>query len=79
MGQVDEQQPGCGEASHYSRKRWRAPSDEIIRDVAKRVATLLDELLSRPCFTDLCHWRDALPAETAGAVQLNSIARGETR
>jgi len=61
-------------APHYSREWWRAPSDEVIRDVAKRVAALLDEPLSRPCFTDLCHWRDALPAETADAEQLNAIA-----
>ena len=61
-------------APHYSREWWRAPSDEVIRDVAKRVAALLDEPLSSPCFTDLCHWRYALPAETADAEQLNAIA-----
>jgi renalase len=61
-------------APHYSREWWWAPSEEVIRDVAKHVATLLDEPLSRPCFTDLCHWRDALPAETANAEQLNAIA-----
>ena len=61
-------------APHYSREWWQAPSDEVISDVAKRVATLLDEPLSSPCFTDLCHWRDALPAETADAEQLNAIA-----
>ena len=62
-------------APHYSREWWQAPSDDLTRDVVKRVATLLDEPLSSPCFTDLCHWRDALPAETADAEQLNAIAQ----
>ena len=61
-------------APHYSREWWQVPSDEVIGDVIKRVAMLLDEPLSNPCFTDLCHWRYALPAETADAEQLNAIA-----
>lgn len=61
-------------APPYSREWWQAPSAEIISDVVKRVATLLDEPLSSPCFTDICHWRNALPAETTDAEQLNAIA-----
>jgi renalase len=61
-------------APHYSQERWWVPAEEIIDDVAKRVATLLDEPLFNPCFTDLCHWRAALPAETVDAEQLNAIA-----
>ena len=61
-------------APHYSREWWQVPSGKVISDVIKRVATLLDEPLSNPCFTDLCHWRYALPAETADAEQLNAIA-----
>lgn len=61
-------------ASHYSREWWQVPSGKVISDVIKRVATLLDEPLSSSCFTDLCHWRYALPAETADAEQLNTIA-----
>ena len=61
-------------APQYSREWWQAPSERIISDVIKRVATLLDEPLSSPCFTDLCHWRSALPAKTADAEQLNAIA-----
>jgi predicted NAD/FAD-dependent oxidoreductase len=61
-------------APEYSREWWWTPSEAVIRDVAKRVAALLDEPLSDPCFTDLCHWRSALPAETADAEQLNAIA-----
>ncbi len=61
-------------APHYSREWWQVPSDEIISDVVKRVAALLDEPLSNPYFTDICHWRSALPAETSDAEQLNAIA-----
>src|SRR2546421_1608721 len=61
-------------APHYSREWWQVPSDEVISDVIKSVAMLLDEPLSSPCFTDLCHWRYALPAETADAEQLNAMA-----
>ncbi len=61
-------------APHYSHEWWQVPSDEIISDVVKRVAALLDEPLSNPYFTDICHWRSALPAETTDAEQLNAIA-----
>jgi renalase len=62
-------------APDYSRERWQVPGGEVISDVAKRVATLLDEpRLSSPWFTDLCHWRAALPATTVDAEQLNAIA-----
>src|SRR5436305_378222 len=61
-------------APHYSHEWWQVPSDEIISDVVKRVAALLDEPLSNPYFTDICHWRSALPAETSDAEQLNAIA-----
>ncbi len=61
-------------APHYSREWWRVPSDEVISDVAKRMAALLDEPLTEPCFTDICHWRYALPSETVDAEQLNAIA-----
>jgi renalase len=61
-------------APHYSWEWWQVPSDEVIGDVIKRVATLLEELLSNHCFTDLCHWRCALPAETTDAEHLNAIA-----
>jgi len=59
---------------HYSREWWWVPSDEVVSDVAKRVTALLDEPLTRLCFTDICHWRYALPAETADSEQLNAIA-----
>lgn len=61
-------------APHYSRESWQVSSDDVVRDVAKRVATLLDEPLCSPCFTDLCHWCYGLPAEMADAEQLNAIA-----
>jgi len=61
-------------APQYSRDHWNLPVDEIIDDVANRVAMLLDEPLNRPFFTDLYHWRYALPAEKADAGQLNALA-----
>ena len=60
-------------APQYSRDHWVLPTDEIISDVASRVATLLDEKLNNPIFTDIYRWRYALPAEKADAQQLNAI------
>ncbi len=60
-------------APQYSRDQWAEPTDEIISDVASRVATLLDEKLNNPIFTDIYRWRYALPAEKADAQQLNAI------
>src|SRR2546423_14585830 len=58
-------------APHYSREWWRGPSHEIISDVAQRVAGLLDEPLTEPFFTDICHWRHALTSETVDAGHVN--------
>ncbi len=60
-------------APQYSRDHWNLPADEIISDVANRVATLLDEKLNNPIFTDIYRWRYALPAEKADAQQLNAL------
>ncbi len=60
-------------APQYSRDHWNLPADEIISNVANRVATLLDEKLNNPIFTDIYRWRCALPAEKADAQQLNAI------
>ncbi len=61
-------------APPYSRDHWQEPDDAIISDVANRVATLLNEPLTKPVFTDIYRWRYALPAEKADAQQLNAIA-----
>jgi renalase len=61
-------------APQYSRDHWQEPGDAIISDVANRVATLLNEPLTKPVFTDIYRWRYALPAEKADAQQLNAIA-----
>jgi renalase len=60
-------------APQYSRDHWVLPNDEIISDVASRVAMLLEEKLSNPIFTDIYRWRYALPAEKADAQQLKAI------
>jgi renalase len=61
-------------APQYSRDHWVLPTNEIISDVASRVATLLDEKLNNPIFTDIYRWRYALPAEKTDAQQLNALA-----
>src|SRR6266568_4769667 len=60
-------------APQYSRDHWHLPTDEIISDVANRVEVLLDEPLTKPIFTDIYHWRYALPAEKSNTQQLNAI------
>ena len=60
-------------APQYSRDHWDLPAETLISDVANCVATLLDEPLNKPVFTDMFHWRHALPAEKADARQLNAI------
>jgi renalase len=60
-------------APQYSRDHWDLPAETPIGDVANCVTTLLDEPLNKPIFTDIFHWRYALPAEKADARQLNAI------
>jgi len=64
-------------APQYSRDHWDIPADEIISEVANRVSTLLNEPLQKPIFTDIFHWRYALPAEKADAQPLNALAMPE--
>lgn len=61
-------------APPYSREHWQTPDDEIIRDVANRVATLLHEPLTQPIFTDIYRWHYALPTAKADAQLLNALA-----
>src|SRR5438128_247809 len=60
-------------APQYSRDYWERPDEEIIADVAKRVAALVDERLSEAIFTDIQRWRYALPVEKADAKALNAL------
>jgi renalase len=64
-------------APQYSRDHWDVPADEVISDVANCVSTLLNEPVQKPIFTDIFHWRYALPAEKADAQQLNALAMPE--
>lgn len=61
-------------APHYSHEHWQTPDDKIISDVANRVATLLNEPLAQPIFTDIYRWRQALPTAKADAQSLNALA-----
>lgn len=62
-------------APQYSNEHWKAPdSQAIINDVAQQVATLISEALPSPIFTDIQHWRYALPTAKANADDLNAFA-----
>jgi renalase len=60
-------------APQYSREHWETPSDELLSDVVSRVATLLDEPLVDPIFTDISYWQYALPSAKADAHTLNEV------
>ncbi len=57
----------------YSQEFWQVADEEIYRDVAPRVAELIDEQLPAPYFTDIQRWRYALPAQKADAEALNAL------
>lgn len=61
-------------APQYSRDNWHMSDEEMITDVANRIATLLEEPLNKPFFVDIYRWQYALPAEKANAVRLNTFA-----
>jgi renalase len=70
--------PGAGlliaqMAPQYSREHWQSADEQVINDVAERVATLLDERLDTPVFTDIQRWPYALPATKADANTLNAL------
>jgi renalase len=60
-------------APRYSEQHWESDEAEIYRDVAQRVATLLDEALPTPFFSDIQRWRYALPSTKADAAALNTL------
>jgi renalase len=57
----------------YSQDHWQAADEEIYHDVAPRVAELIGEQLPAPYFTDIQHWRYALPSQKADAEALNAL------
>ncbi len=59
-------------APGYSEQYWHMPDADIYRDVARRVASLIDEDLPAPCFTDITRWRYALPSAKTDADALNA-------
>jgi len=60
-------------APQYSRDHWQTPDDELIREVAHLVSSLLNEPLADPVFTDVYRWPYALPAQKADAAALNAL------
>ncbi len=60
-------------APQYSQEHWQAADEEIYRDVAPRIASLIDEALPTPSFTDIQRWRYSLPDQKADADALNAI------
>ncbi|GCF07664.1 NAD(P)/FAD-dependent oxidoreductase [Dictyobacter arantiisoli] len=70
--------PGAGlllvqMAPAYSKQHMETAALTVIEDVERQVSTLLQEDLPEPVFTDLQHWRYALPAEKADAQTLNAL------
>jgi renalase len=57
----------------YSQEHWQTANEDIYRDVAPRIASLLAEALPDPHFSDIQRWRYALPAQKASADALNTI------
>ncbi|BCL80320.1 FAD-dependent oxidoreductase [Ktedonobacteria bacterium brp13] len=71
--------PGAGlliaqMAPQYSQEHLNTPPAILYADVAQQVATLIDEDLPAPTFTDHHYWRFALPRDKADKEALNKIA-----
>jgi len=61
-------------APRYSQEQWDTPDEQLIEDVAERVAALIDEQLGKPALWDAQRWRYALPLEKADGHEINGIA-----
>jgi renalase len=61
-------------APGYTLDHWDRPDNEIVKDVGRLVAELIDEDLPAPVFTDVRRWNYALPAEKADGVEVNALS-----
>ena len=61
-------------APQYTQDYWDMPDNEIVEDVGRLVAELIDEDLPVPVFTDVQRWNYALPAEKADGVEVNAAS-----
>jgi len=61
-------------APQYTLDHWDAPNNDIVEDVGRLTAELIDEDLPVPVFTDIRRWRYALPAEKADGVEVNAAS-----
>jgi renalase len=60
-------------APQYSQEYWQTSDPDIVQDVARLVANLIDEPLLAPIFTNITRWPYALPAAKANADALNKL------
>lgn len=60
-------------APDYSHEHRETPPAEIYQDLHRRLVELLEEELAQPIFSDLQHWRYALPDKQANAAELNTL------
>ena len=61
-------------APQYSKEHRDTPQAILIQDVQQLVSQLLHESLPELIFTDVQHWKYALPSSKANSEQLNAIA-----
>jgi predicted NAD/FAD-dependent oxidoreductase len=60
-------------APQYSQDRWQTLDPDIVQDVARLIANLIDEPLPTPIFSNITRWPHALPAAKADADALNKL------
>src|SRR5262249_1540556 len=63
-------------APRWSLDHWETPAQELEQLIAELVSTLLGENLRGPLWSDIQHWRYALPDSGAGFETLNASGSG---
>jgi renalase len=61
-------------APRYTLEHWDMADNEIVEDVRRLTAKLIDEDLPAPVYTDVRRWRYALPTEKADEAEVNTAA-----
>ena len=60
-------------APQYTLDHWNTPDNEIVEDVQKLVAGLIDESLPSLIFAEVRRWHDALPVQQTDGNRLNAV------
>lgn len=60
-------------APQYSQDHWQTADAEVVQDIARLVANLIDEPMPTPLFSEITRWPYALPAAKADADALNKL------